>query len=173
MAIWMQVIGKRNLTSLEFEKNYLAQILKKIDLSFFTNSQNEDVWNLNKREGMEFFEYRFSAQSILDSVRITFNNPEFIDLSGPFNYFSAYYKFVDFENMQSTEEWRRVFKEIAIAYGINDLYYFCEDFFPLEFIYDGESNANELFTLFENAKRSDKLYDLNYNEYFVEPIVSH
>lgn len=169
MAIWMQIIGKRNLKSLKNEKDCLSQILKDIDLSFF--NKDKKLWILNKNEEMEFFEYKFSAQSILDSVRITFNNPEFIDLSGPFNDFSNYYRFVDIENTKSTEEWRRVFKIIASAYGVTDLYYFSEHFFPLEFIYKSESNVSELFNLFAKGKRSNELYNLNPDEYFVESII--
>ncbi|POS00572.1 hypothetical protein Q361_1561 [Flavobacterium croceum DSM 17960] len=171
MAIWMQIIGKRNLKSIEYEREYFSQILKDINSSFFSINQDENVWKLNEREGMEFFEYRFSEETTLDSIRITFNNSEFIDFSGSFEYFSTYYKFVDYENRKSTEEWRKIFKTIAKAYGITELYYFSEDFFPLEYIYDNESKAVELFNLLENGKESKELYNLNYDEYFVEQII--
>ena len=170
MAVWIQIIGKRKVESPEGEIEFLSNVLRnlKLDLSFIGETYNQDIWKLNNNQNIQYFEYKLDKKELLDSIRLTFNNEEFLDLSGPFEFFSKYYVFIDPYNAELTRKWREVFKEMAKAFGITYLYYFSEDFFPLEFIYDGESEVKDLFDLFNDKNRVEDLKELNYNNYFVE-----
>lgn len=170
MALWIQIIGKRKVESPEGEIEFLLNVLRnlKLDLSFIGEIYNPDIWKLNNNQNIQYFEYNLDKKALFDSIRLHFNNEEFLELSGPFDIFSKYYLFIDSKNAEFTMKWREVFKKMAKAFGITHLYYFSEEFFPLDFIYNGESEVKDLCYLFNNKNRVEDLNELNNNNYFVE-----
>ena len=91
MAVWIQIIGIRKSDSIEKDKNIISKILNnaKFDVDFV--NKNSDVerqkvnWNLTQSKGIEYFELPVIDQSL----RIYFDNPNFIEFSGSFELFSG------------------------------------------------------------------------------------
>lgn len=176
----MQIIGQRKFQSLDEEREKVKNILAKMEISlaflsdtYFNSDYNPENWKLIKTEATEFFEYRLSDQKHrTHSIRITFNHPDFIDFSGPFEFFASWYKFAD-DDAKTTEHWRTIFRNFSRVYGIMELTYFSEDFFPLECVYDGETDFEELSALLskETSIRKNELFGLeNFNQYYIEKI---
>ena len=181
MAVWLQIIGKRNSESLDLERQKIKDILSRIelDLSFLSNYYNlknykSDNWTLKKDNEIEYYEYPLSDRQKNDfnSIRIIFNNPYFIEFSGPFDFFSAWYWLGERYPEIVCKGWCKIFNQISKEYGVKELFYFSEWFFATELIYCGEENAYELFKAFEEKKANEKssLIGLNYDEYFIEKI---
>lgn len=175
MAVWLQIIGKRKLESLEKEKEKIINIINDIelDLSFLPQSKyNPENWSIKKTEENEYFDYMFEPKIISNSIRIIFNNSDFLEFSGPFEFFSDWFLLGDKYPKEIAEGWRKIFGEISKNYGITELFYFSEWFFATELIHsnEDEENATELFERFENHKEYQKssLENMNHNEYYKE-----
>jgi acyl-CoA synthetase (AMP-forming)/AMP-acid ligase II len=175
MAVWLQIIGKRKLESLEKEKEKIIKIINTINLdsAFLSQSKyNPENWNVRKTEENEYFEYNFVPKIISNSIRIIFNNSDFLEFSGPFDFFSGWYLLGDKYPKEIAEGWQKIFGEISKNYGITELFYFSEWFFATELIHgnEDEENATELFERFEKCKDNQKvsLNNMKHNEYYEE-----
>lgn len=175
MAVWLQIIGKRKLESLEKEKEKIINIINDIqlDLSFLSQPKyNPENWSIKKTKEHEYFEYMFEPKNISNSIRIIFNNSDFLEFSGPFEFFSDWFLLGDKYPKEVAEGWRKIFGEISKNYGITELFYFSEWFFATELIHsnEDEENATELFEMFENHKEYQKssLDNMNHYEYYKE-----
>ena len=87
MAVWLQIIGKRDFISFEKEREKLFDILSNIslDLSFlesteFNSEYDPKLWTLDEKYNMTYFEYPLTNSSEIgfNSIRVIFNNPKFI-----------------------------------------------------------------------------------------------
>lgn len=177
MAVWLQIIGKRKFESLAKEREKISNIIHKtkLDLDFlFQSKYNPENWLVKKTDGMEYFEYKLygNSKSVMNSIRIIFNNPEFIEFSGPFEFFSNWFLLGDRYPIEILEGWKKILCEISKNYGITELFYFSEWFFATELIHSNENgeNANELFEMFENYNYNQKksLKNMKNNEYYKE-----
>lgn len=172
MAVWIQIIGLRKLESIEKEREKVSKILSKTSFNFDFMRSNSKVdsgkfqWNLTQSNGMEFFEVNEQ------SLKIYFENPNFISFSGCFDYFSAWYHFTDPKQSELTNAIRNVFQRVARAYGITELIYFSEWFFPLEIIPDKSATIDDLINLMKDNPnlRRNELFGLESNEYFIEKV---
>lgn len=167
MAVWIQIIGIRKSYSIEKEKNIISRILKntKFDFDFINKKVN---WNLTQSKGIEYFELPILDQSL----RIYFDNPNFIEFSGSFELFSAWFRFVDEEQSVLTNGIRKVFLKIASEYGISELIYFSEWFFELGEIRNKKETFEDLIERIKNNsnQKKNELFGLESNEYFIEQI---
>jgi len=181
MAVWLQIIGKRNSESLQIERQKVENVISRIelDLDFLSNyghssNYNSNNWTFKKNNEIEYYEYPLGDRQKNDfnSIRIIFNNPNFIEFSGPFPFFSDWYLLGERYPEIVGKGWCKIFNEISKEYGIEELFYFSEWFFATELIHSGEENANDLFEAFELKKVNEKssLIGLNYDEYFKEKI---
>ncbi len=143
MAVWIQIIGLRQSASIEIEKDKISEILKNAEFDFNFIKKSSDLelkkvsWNLSQSKGIEYFELPIFGQSL----KIYFDNPNFIEFSGSFELFSSWFRFADKEQSELTNEIRKIFRKIASDYGISELIYFSEWFFEL----DGIRNKEETF----------------------------
>ncbi|MCB0476215.1 MAG: hypothetical protein KDC69_11095 [Flavobacteriaceae bacterium] len=174
MAVWIQIIGLRKSGSIENEKEKIFEILNKTEFDFDFVKQKtgvgleKTVWNLTKSKGIEFFELPILDQSL----KIYFDNPNFIEFSGSFELFSSWFRFADKEQSELTNGIRKVFRNIASEYGISKLIYFSEWFFELGEIRNEEEtfeNLMEKIKNYPNLER-EKLFGLESNEYYIEKI---
>ena len=174
MAVWIQIIGLRKSDSIENEKEKIFEILNKTKFDFDFIKQKSSVglekteWNLTESKGIEFFELSLFEQSL----KIYFDNPNFIEFSGSFGLFSSWFRFADEEQSELTNGIRKVFQNIAYEYGISELIYFSEWFFELGEIRNEEKTFEDLIEQiknYPNLKRK-KLFGLESNEYYVEKI---
>lgn len=179
MAVWLQIIGKRDSNSLEDERKKIFEIVSNInlDLSFlenteFKSSYNPKNWRLGQEYNMEYYEYPLvdDLNTRFRSIRVIFNNPNFLEFSGPFDFFSEWFYLGDKFPEKISSGWRKIFEVIARDYKMNELIYFSEWFFATELIHSGEETAKELFECFEKYKENEKksLTQLNHNEYYCE-----
>jgi hypothetical protein len=167
MAVWIQIIGLRELESIEKERKKISNILSTthFDFDFMgCNSEDDPVqfpWNLTQSNGLEFFEVNEQ------SLKIYFENPNFISFSGCFDYFSAWYRFTDPEQSELTNAIRRIFQQIAFSYGISELIYFSEWFFPLEIIPDKTATFEDLLNLIKDnpSLSRNELFGLESNQH--------
>ena len=174
MAVWIQIIGFRKFDSIENEKEKISKILNKTEFDFdFVNRKsdvelNQAEWNLTQSKGIEFYEL-----SILDqSLKIYFDNPNFIEFSGSFDLFSSWFWFTNKQNFELTNGIRNVFRKIAAEYGIEELFYFSEWFFSLDEIRSKEESFEDLINRIQkNPKdRKEELYGIESNKYYIEKI---
>ena len=110
---------------------------------------------------------------ILDqSLRIYFDNPNFIEFSGSFDLFSAWFRFTDEKQSELTNGIRKIFKKIASEYGISELMYFSEWFFELGEIRNKEETFEDLMERIKNNpdRKRNELFGLESNEYYIEKI---
>ncbi|AXT20464.1 hypothetical protein D7030_04905 [Flavobacteriaceae bacterium AU392] len=172
MAVWIQIIGLRKPDSIENEKEKIFEILNKTKFDFDFVKQKTGVglekieWNLIESKGIEFFELSMFDQSL----KIYFDNPNFIEFSGSFELFSSWFRFADKEQSELTNGIRKVFRKIASEYGISELIYFSEWFFELVEIRNEEETFEDLMERIKNypgLKRED-FFGLESNEYYVE-----
>lgn len=177
MAVWIQIIGLRQSDSIENDKEKLLKILDKTEFDFEFIEQKTGVklekteWNLIESKGIEFFELPILKQSL----KIYFDNPNFIEFSGSFDLFSSWFHFADKKQSDLTNGIRRVFRKIASEYGISELIYFSEWFFELGEIRNQEetfANLNRRILDYPDLKRNE-LFGLESNEYFIENLNSN
>jgi hypothetical protein len=174
MAVWIQIIGLRKSNSTEHEKEKISEILNKAEFNFNFLKRNSDLelkqakWNLNQSNGIEFFELLIFDKSL----KIYFDNPNFIEFSGSFDLFSSWFWFVDKQNSALTNGIRKIFNTIASEYGISELMYFSEWFFELDEIRKQEETFEDLIKrMNDNLEREKKeLFGLQPNEYYIEKI---
>ena len=181
MAVWLQIIGKRDFISLEKEYKKLLDILSniKLDLSFledteFNSEYDSKLWRLIEKYNMTYFEYPLNHFSDIgfNSIRIIFNNPKFIEFSGPFIFFSEWFYLGNQFSGKIENGWRNIFRQIAKEYQLNNLIYISEWFYPIELIHNGEYSVEEFFERFElnNAKEIQNLGNLTHNDFFLEKL---
>jgi hypothetical protein len=174
MAVWIQIIGIRKTDSIENDKNLISKILKKAEFDFNFLNKNSNVelekinWNLTQSKGIEYFELPILDQSL----RIYFDNPNFIEFSGSFNLFSAWFRFVDEKQSKLTNGIRKIFIKIASEYGISELMYFSEWFFELGEIRNKEETFEDLIERIKKNpdRKRNELFGLESNEYYIEKI---
>lgn len=174
MAVWIQIIGIRKSDSIENDKNLISKILKKaeFDFNFINNNSNVELekinWNLTQSNGIEYFELPIIDQSL----RIYFDNPNFIEFSGSFDLFSAWFRFTDEKQSELTNGIRKIFGKIASEYGISELLYFSEWFFSLDYIRDGNATFENLIEQIKNNPDCERneIYGLESKEYYKEKI---
>ncbi|MAB47720.1 MAG: hypothetical protein CMC05_03730 [Flavobacteriaceae bacterium] len=172
MAVWIQIIGIRKSDSNEIEKEKVRKILNTTELDFDFVKSNYGVeiekteWKLVQSKGIEFFELPLLDQSL----KVYFDNPNFIEFSGSFGLFSAWFRFADEKQSKLTNGIRKVFGKIAYKYGISELIYFSEWFFSIDYIRNKEANFENLIELIKNNPdlKRNKLYGLEPDEYYVE-----
>lgn len=181
MAVWLQIIGKRDFISFEKEREKLFDILSNIslDLSFlesteFNSEYDPKLWTLDEKYNMTYFEYPLTNSSEIgfNSIRVIFNNPKFIEFSGPFMFFSEWFYLGNEFSGKIENGWRKIFKQIAKEYQMNNLVYISEWFYPTELIHNGEESVEELFERFKlnDAKEIQYLGNLNHNDFFLEKL---
>ena len=91
MAVWIQIIGLRKSDSIENEKEKILKILNKTEFDFNFVKQKPDIelekteWTLIQSKGIEFFELPILDQSL----KIYFDNSDFIEFSGSFELFRS------------------------------------------------------------------------------------
>ena len=172
MAVWIQIIGLRKSDSIENEKEKILKILNKTEFDFNFVKQKPDIelekteWTLIQSKGIEFFELPILDQSL----KIYFDNPDFIEFSGSFELFSSWFRFADKEQSELTNGIRKVFRKIGAEYGISELIYFSEWFFELGEIRNKEETFEDLkkrIQDYPDLKRNE-LFGLESNEYFIE-----
>lgn len=176
MAVWIQIIGLRKSDSIENEKEKIFEILNKTEFDFGFVKQKTAIglekteWNLIESKGIEFFELTVFDQSL----KIYFDNPNFIEFSGSFGLFSSWFRFADKEQSELTNGIRKVFRKIASEYGISELIYFSEWFFELREIRNEEETFDDLMERMENYPdlKRNELFGLESNEYYIEKISS-
>jgi len=176
MAVWIQIIGIRKSDSIEKDKNLISKILKNTEFDFDFINKNSDVelkkvnWNLTQSKGIEYFKLPILDQSL----RIYFDNPDFIEFSGSFELFSAWFRFVDKEQSELTNGIRKVFQKIALEYGISELMYFSEWFFELGEIRNKEETFENLIERIKNYpdQKRNELFGLESNEYYIEKTIT-
>ena len=176
MAVWIQIIGIRKSDSTEIEKEKIRKILNTAEFDFDFVKPNlglkteKSEWKLTQSKGIEFFELPLFDQAL----KVYFDNPNFIEFSGSFGLFSAWFRFTDVKQSELTDGIRKVFRKIASEYGISELIYFSEWFFSIDYIRNKEANAENLIELIKNNPdlKRNKLYGLESNEYYVEKIKS-
>jgi len=174
MAVWIQIIGFRKSYSIENEKERVSEILNKKEFDFDFVKRKSDVelkqteWNLTQSKGIEFFELQILDQSL----KIYFDNPNFIEFSGSFDLFSSWFWFADKQNSDLTNGIRKIFSAIAFEYGISELFYFSEWYFDLDEIRNEEETFENLKKRIQNnpKHRKGELFGLESNEYFIERI---
>jgi hypothetical protein len=174
MAVWIQIIGFRKSDSIENEKERISEILNKAEFDFDFVKRKSDVelkqvkWSLTQSKGIEFFELPILDQSL----KIYFDNPNFIEFSGSFDLFSSWFWFADKQNSDLTNGIRKIFSAIASDYGISELMYFSEWFFELGEIRNEEETFEDLKKrINDNPEREKKeLFGLESNEYYIEKI---
>ena len=172
MAVWVQIIGLRIADSIEDEKEKIFEILNKTEFDFDFVKQKTGVglekteWNLTESKGVEFFELSIFDQSL----KIYFDNPNFIEFSGSFGLFSSWFRFADEDQSELTNGIRKVFQNIAFEYGISELIYFSEWFFELGEIRNEERTFEDLMERINNYPdlKREELFGLESNEYFIE-----
>ena len=160
MAVWIQIIGIRKSDSIEKDKNRISEILKEEEFDF--EMKNSDIG----LQGIEYFEFPIFGQSL----RIYFDNPNFIEFSGSFELFSAWFRFTDKKRSELTNRIRKVFRKIASEYGISELIYFAEWFFELGAIRNNEDTFEDLIERIKNYpdQKRNELFGLESNEYYIE-----
>ena len=170
MAVWAQIIGLRQSKSIENDKIRLLEIFKNHQLSLIKSrvSHSNSIWKLSENRGVSYFELEFFEESL----KIYFDNPNFIEFSGSFLLFSSWFSFVDPNKSELTNEICAVFRKIAFDLGISELIYFSEWFFSLDDIRNKEETFKDLEnTIKENADRkSNELFGCKSNEYFIEKV---
>jgi len=174
MAVWIQIIGLRKSDSIEKEKEKIFEILNKTEFDFDFVKQKTGVglkktkWNLTESKGIEFFELPIFEQSL----KIYFDNPNFIEFSGSFGLFSSWFRFADKKQSEFTNGIRKVFRNIASEYGISELIYFSEWFFELGEIRNEEETFEDLMDRIKNYPdlKREELFGLESDEYYVEKI---
>ncbi|MFI1770268.1 hypothetical protein [Thalassobellus citreus] len=172
MAVWIQIIGLRKSDSIENDKNMISKILKneKFDFGFVNKNSGLEFekvnWNLTQSKGVEYFELPILDQSL----RIYFDNPNFIEFSGSFGLFSSWFQFADKKQSELTNGIRKIFGKIASEYGILELIYFSECFFELGEIRNKEETFEDLMERIKNYPdlKRDELFGLESNEYYIE-----
>ena len=174
MAVWIQIIGLRKSDSIGNEKEKISEILNKTKFDFDFVKQNSGVklektkWNLTQSKGIEFYELQLLEQSL----KIYFDNPDFIEFSGSFGLFSSWFHFADKEQSDLTNGIRKVFRKIAAEYGISEIIYFSEWFFELGEIRNEEETFEDLMERIKNYPdlKRNELFGLESSEYFIEKI---
>ncbi|MFC7445319.1 hypothetical protein [Mesoflavibacter profundi] len=172
MAVWIQIIGIRKSDSTEIEKEKIRKILNTTEFDFDFVKSNLGLesekyeWKLTQSKGIELFELPLFDKSL----KVYFDNPNFIEFSGSFELFSAWFRFTDEKQSELTNGIRKVFRKIASEYGISELIYFSEWFFSIDYIRNKEANAENLIELINDNPelKRNKLYGLESNEYYVE-----
>jgi hypothetical protein len=175
MAVWIQIIGLRKSKSIENEKEKISEILNEIDFEFDLDSQKfrydlkKNNSDLYPTKGNEFFEITMFDES---SLRIYFENPNFIEFSGSSWLFSLWLNFVDKKQSRLTNRIRKVFRKIACEYGITEIIYFSEWFFSLDFISNGNATFENLIEQIKNNPDCERneLFGLESEEYYKEKI---
>ena len=175
MAVWIQIIGLRKLASNQIEKERVASILNSIEFDFNSILPEYDIrlsqpqWKLRQSKDIEFFELQLLNQSL----KIYFDNANFIEFSGSFDWFGSHFWFVDKQNADLTKSIRNVFLKIANEYGISELIYFSEWFFDLNEIRTGEETFKGLKNRIKESSEYQKkeLEGMEANEYYIEKIV--
>lgn len=174
MAVWIQIIGLRKSQSIKNERAKISDILNRIkfDVAFIEKKagaklENTD-WNLTTYKGIEHFELSIFDQSL----KIYFDNPDYIEFSGSFELFSSWFWFTDKAQSEITDGIRAMFRNFALAYGISELIYFSEWFFELGEIRTNEETFDDLIEwIQQNPNRRRKtFFGLEANEYFIEEI---
>ena len=172
MAVWIQIIGLRKSDSIENEKEKISKILNNAEFDFgFVNSKygvelNQYKWDLTQSKGIEFFELPILEQSL----KIYFDNPNFIEFSGSLDLFSSWFWFADKQNSDLTNGIRKVFLKIASEYGISELVYFSEWFFELGEIRNKKETFEDLKNRIDDnlERKKEELFGLESNEYYIE-----
>ena len=184
MAVWMQILGIRRMDSIKDERKRLFDILTSLEFDFgfldekyFDQKYDRNKWILKKQGQFEYMEYSFielnETEGLnMNSIRIDFSNPDFINFLGPWHYFVHWGDFVNEGNKKSTEGWRKIFFQIAKKYGLKELIYSSECAFRVEMVYEGEESFENLLKTFNENPELEKsnLYGLTPVEHYIEKI---